>query len=145
MPSRKILVLKRILIFAISISALILLLFIARFADPRVEFKDNGLEYAVRDALDNKYMPIVKNDLLGITILDASNRGITRLDGIEYFQNLVSLDLEGNSIEDISPLKDLKNLIDLNLGNNSITDLKKINFSSINIGFYLASAKNRNA
>ena len=101
MPSRKILGFKRILIFAICISALILLLFVARLADPRVEFNDSGLEDAVRVALDNKYKPIIKDDLLSITILDASNRGITRLDGIEYFKNLVSLNLEGNSIEDI--------------------------------------------
>ena len=88
-----------IVIVLVLVSALILTLYIAYLADPRIEFKDSGLEGAVRDALDNKNKPIIKKDLLNITILDASNRGITRLDGIEYLHNLVSLNLEGIALK----------------------------------------------
>jgi len=131
MPLKKKIILKRILVFTVSIIALILILFFARFADQRVEFRDKGLESAIRNALDNKYSPISKNDLLSIAELDASGREIKSLDGIEDLHNLVSLNLEGNHIKDLSPLKNLKNLTELNLRSNSITNLYKINFKSI--------------
>ena len=123
--------LKIIILFFICVSALAAMLLIANIVDPRIEFKDRGLEIAVRNALDNKYRPITKNALLSITELDASNKEITALDGIEYLYNLVSLNLEGNGIEDLNPLYNLKNLQELNLRNNSITDLEKINFNAI--------------
>jgi Leucine-rich repeat (LRR) protein len=122
---------KKNVIFIVCILALIALFFIIRIADPRVEFKDEGLEKAVRAALGNQNRPIYKDDLLNITLLDASYKEINSLDGIEYLCNLTFLDLKGNNIKDVSPLKKLKKLKDLNLSNNEITDLGNINFNSI--------------
>lgn len=118
-------------IFIVCILALIALLFIIRIADPRVEFKDEGLEEAIRAALGNQNRPIYKDDLSSITLLDASNKNITGLDGIEHLHNLTFLNLENNNVEDLSPLENLKKLKDLNLSNNNITDLEEINFRSI--------------
>jgi uncharacterized repeat protein (TIGR02543 family) len=122
---------KKNVIFVLFILALIAVLFISRMVDPRVEFEDKGLEEAIRDALGNQNRPIFKDDLLNITLLDASGKEITCLDGIEYLHNLAFLNLEDNNIEDVSPLKNLKKLVDLNLSNNDIADLEKINFNSI--------------
>ncbi|MDD3818297.1 MAG: CotH kinase family protein [Actinomycetota bacterium] len=122
---------KKNMIFVLFVLALVAVLFISRMVDPRVEFKDKGLEEAIRDALGNQNRPICKDDLLNITILDASGKEITCLDGIEYLHNLTFLNLEDNNIEDVSPLKNLKKLVDLNLSNNGIADLEKINFNSI--------------
>jgi uncharacterized repeat protein (TIGR02543 family) len=131
MSSKKKSIIKKNIIFILSILVLISVLFIVRMVDPRVEFKDKGLEEAIRDALGNRNGLIFKDDLLNITLLDASNKEITSLDGIEYLRNLTFLNLGSNKIEDISPLKNLKNLKDLNLSNNGITDLEKVNFNSI--------------
>jgi uncharacterized repeat protein (TIGR02543 family) len=129
-PKQRI-ILKRIFTLTVCILALLAVLFMAHFSDPTVVFKDKNLENVVRDVLKNKDRPITKDDLLNITELDASNKGIRNLDGIEYFQNLVTLNLDGNKIEDVSPLKYLKNIRDLNLADNGITDLEKINFKSL--------------
>jgi Leucine-rich repeat (LRR) protein len=122
---------KKNVIFIVCILALIALLFIIQIADPRVEFKDEGLEEAIRAALGNQNRPIYKDDLSSITLLDASNKDISSLDGIEHLKNLTFLNLENNNVEDISPLENLKKIKDLNLSNNSITDLEEINFRSI--------------
>jgi len=122
---------KNNIIFVLLILALISVLFIVRIIDPRVEFKDRCLEEAIRDALGNQNRPIFKDDLLNITLLDASDKGIVSLDGIEHLHNLTFLNLGNNNIQDVSPLKNLNKLKDLNLSNNSITNLEKVHFDSI--------------
>lgn len=55
--------------------------------------------------------------------LDASQKTIRSLEGLQYATNLKSLDLSGNQIQDLSPLKDLTNLTYLDLSDNQITDI----------------------
>ena len=67
-----------------------------------VNFPDPNLEAAIREAINKPEGPITDEDLAGLTELDASNRGISDLTGIEHCINLQWLDLRGNQITDIS-------------------------------------------
>src|SRR5262249_51633843 len=57
---------------------------------------DGGLDAAIRDALQKPVGPLTQQDLLTLTSLNASNRSIFSLDGLEAARNLVSLDLQKN-------------------------------------------------
>jgi len=116
--------------------------------EPSISFSDPNLETAIREALNKPEGEITRADLLKLTELDASNRGITDLSGIENCLNLrvlrlgnnrisditplasltglKSLDLSMNLITNIGPLKNLANLEDLGLGSNRIRDLTPI-------------------
>jgi internalin A len=71
-----------------------------------VTFPDANLEAAIRQALNQPTGDIYSNELAFLTSLDASNRGIINLDGLEYCTRITELRLEDNQISDISPLVD---------------------------------------
>ena len=91
-----------------------------------VIFRNPQLESVIRDLLEKPAGNIYQRQLLTIVKLDASNRNITKLDGIELLPNLVQLNLRDNQIIDISPLSNLKYLDNLNLRNNTIIDLSPL-------------------
>ena len=66
---------------------------------------------------------IRKHHLLTIAKIDLSNRGIKGLEGVQYLQNLVSLNLRDNAITSIAPLEKLHKLRKLNLRGNGIGDI----------------------
>jgi len=88
-----------------------------------VHFPDPGLEAAIREAIGQPGGGIYDYSLKDLEILDASSRGITNLEGIEYCTGLVELDLRDNDIEDLSPLSTLTTLTELSLSGNRISDL----------------------
>ena len=105
-----------------------------------VAFADSSLERAVRTALgsrvggdstlslmDPAVPPLRPTDLATLTKLDASNRGIQSLAGLQYATNLDTLNLGGNKkISDWSPLASLTKLENLSLYDNSITALSPL-------------------
>ena len=91
-----------------------------------VYIPDPGLEAAIREAIDKLYGPIYVKDLEGLTTLDAPERGIANLTGVEYCTDLESLYLSSNKITDLSPLSYLVNLKKLYLSSNKITDLSPL-------------------
>jgi Leucine-rich repeat (LRR) protein len=92
-----------------------------------IKFVDPNLEQAVRDALEIPAgQPITKADMARLTDLDASNRGIQNLSGLEYAINLQGLDLSFNQISDISPLANLTNLQFLHLLSNQISNISPL-------------------
>jgi len=84
---------------------------------------DPGLEQAVRDELGIHARPLVPADLLLLTSLDASSRGVLVLTGLDGATNLVDLKLDHNEIVDISPLAPLTNLVRLNLDWNKVAHI----------------------
>ncbi len=55
--------------------------------------------------------------------LDLSFSSISKLDGINAFENLVVLDLSHNQISNISPIAELKWIHELNLSDNQISTI----------------------
>ena len=95
-------------------------------SNPEVVFTDVGLTQAVRAVLlpaDDITTTLYQADLLRLTVLKASDKGIKSLSGLEYATNLDTLVLDNNSITDVTPLARLTNLEYLNLNENSITDV----------------------
>ncbi len=91
-----------------------------------VNFPDPGLEAAIREAINKPTGDIYECDLEGLTALNANNRGISNLEGLQYCTRLVSLALGGNDIRDLSPLAGLVNLNSLYLGNSKINNIESL-------------------
>ena len=92
-----------------------------------VEIPDPNLEGAIREALElPDEIPLTQPEMLRLTGLDAKNRQIKNLTGLEYATNLTWLALPGNEIQNLSPLAELLNLETLYLWSNPISDLSLI-------------------
>jgi internalin A len=89
-------------------------------------FPDEDLEAAIREAIGQPDGPICISCLAELDLLDASQRNIADIDGLEYCISLTELNLEMNRIGDLSPLADLVNLRYLQLGENQISDLSSL-------------------
>ena len=89
-------------------------------------FGDPNLESAVRDALSKTTGNLLSTEVESLTFLNASNRNIVVLTGIESLSNLVSLTLSDNQIIDISPLESLTALRSLTLANNQIREISPL-------------------
>ncbi len=85
-----------------------------------VDIPDLNLRAAVRDALNGA--PITQANMRRLTQLDAFDRGIVDLTGLEYAINLKALPLWGNPLADLTPIASLKNLTYLDISACSITD-----------------------
>ncbi|MFY9114682.1 MAG: leucine-rich repeat domain-containing protein, partial [Dethiobacteria bacterium] len=90
-----------------------------------VNIPDSGLEAAVRDALECPDGDITKEMMAGLISLNADNRGIVDLSGIEYATGLKDLCLCNNQISDLSDLN-LPVLRWLDLSNNQINNLASL-------------------
>ena len=88
-----------------------------------VSFDDPGLEAAVRDAVDKPAGPLYDCDVEPLTFLNARNRGISDLTGIDQLIGLQTLNLYKNDIVDITPLAGLTGLQSLHLSANAIVDI----------------------
>lgn len=96
-------------------------------AQEEVDIPDINLKSAINKQLGRaEDSAITKVDLLGLTSLEASNKNIKELTGLEFAINLEYLNLSGNQISDLTPLKDLINLTSLSLAWNQIVDLSPI-------------------
>jgi titin len=91
-----------------------------------VTFPDPNLEAAIREAIGKPTGDIYRSDLLGLTLLNASSRGITDLTGLEYCTSLTHLNLFNNQISDLSPLSGLTSLRIVYLGYNQISDISPV-------------------
>jgi len=98
----------------------ILCLVSATFAEEQVYFADANLKAAVEAAL-GKANP-TPTDMLTLTELNARDRGIVSLTGLEHATELYTLWLDSNQISDLSPLAGLPNLSLLDLARNDIRD-----------------------
>jgi len=121
---------------------------------------DQNLDLCVRGYIGNPPGDIFPKDVVNITYLDCSNKGISNVSGLEYFTNLQQLHLQdnqiidlsplsklsknlqnivlnGNSIDNISPLSHLTNLLHLELSGNSIVDISPLSNLTNLINLYL--------
>jgi hypothetical protein len=87
---------------------------------PPINIPDENLEQAIRTTLGKPSGDLYSYDLGQIISLDASNKGISDVSGLEYCTYLASLNLSDNTIDDISVLKNLTNLVSLDVTNNML-------------------------
>jgi len=85
---------------------------------------DNGLNAAIRAALQKPIGSVTADDMLTLTNLNASRREIRSIVGLEAAQNLRSLDLQINQLETFTLPEGLTNLASLNLNSNPLATTK---------------------
>ena len=89
---------------------------------------DANLRAAVREKLGlSNDVPLTKDNIKQLTHLEAQNREIRSIQGLEFAENLeVGLNLGGNLIQDITPLQNLTKLRGLVLLGNQVSDLSPL-------------------
>jgi len=99
-----------------------------KWTNPLIEpifFEDPGLENVVRQAQGFTGEPtgcIFPAQVTGITEINAENKGIISLEGLQHLINLQRLNIKQNHIEDLSPIEDLHQIRLLNCSMNPISD-----------------------
>src|SRR5262245_34797516 len=84
---------------------------------------DKNLDAAIKAALPHHKGDLTDQALGNVFVLDASNKGITDLTGLDKCPSLAELRLTKNQVADLKPLAGLKNLQSLTLTGNKIADL----------------------
>ena len=116
----------KLLALALAVTFLVGALPMAALAatDITAQITDANLLQAVRDRLGKTAGdPVTDVDMASIIDLNAYNRGITSLAGLQYATSLQELFANDNSISNLSPLSGLTSLKRLYLWNNDITDI----------------------
>ena len=73
------------------------------YVTPVVNIPDANLRSVIRDALGkSRFAPITVTDMASLTTLDASNRNIRELEGLESATNLTELNLTDNPLSSLS-------------------------------------------
>lgn len=107
-----------------------------------VVFHDTNLAAAINTTLNKPIdHQLTVAEAAVLKELNAWDKGITDLTGIEYCVNLEHLYLPGNKVQDISPLLSLPKLSGLELKGNGITDISA--FSSLTNLTYLSLEYNK--
>ncbi|EOW8178738.1 InlH/InlC2 family class 1 internalin [Listeria monocytogenes] len=93
-----------------------------------VIFPDPALANAIKTATgkSNVTDTVTQADLDGIATLSAFNTGVTTIEGIQYLNNLISLELKDNQITNLTPLKNLTKITELELSGNPLKNVSAI-------------------
>ena len=92
-----------------------------------VEIPDPNLKQAIRESLQlPNGIPLTQPEMLRLKNLNAKDRAIINLTGLEHATSLEVLDLRNNLVEDLALLANLTHLIRLPLDNNQITDISSL-------------------
>ena len=102
-----------------------------------VSIPDPNLAAAIRDALKLSSETITQLDMWMLTKLDADNKGIKDLMGLEHAHNLIFLNLDRNTISDVSALAELTQLRDLFASDNQISDITPLSALTLLERLYL--------
>lgn len=87
----------------------------------RVDLLDQNLRAAINDALGRDQISnLTRGDLVQLTTLDISNRGIRNLGGLQYATRLTSLNAQNNQIGSTAPLDGLTQLTTIQLQGNPV-------------------------
>ena len=98
-----------------------------RLPGASVHIPDTNLRAAIAEELGKSpNAPITVEEMKRLTELDAPNKGIQDLTGLQFATNVTFLRLEGNEISDLSPIAGLINVRDLRLNNNLISDISPV-------------------
>ena len=108
-------------------SFIILIYWCSTVSAQLVDIPDPNLKQAIREALElPDEIPLTQQKMLQLTGLDAKNRQINNLTGLEYATNLQRIAVHRNNISNLKPLADLTQLESLSLWENPISNLSPI-------------------
>ncbi len=135
---------QHIFIYTFIFSVILLFVFPLLAKAQTVDIPDANLLEAINEALGKApNARITVDEMARLTRLEANNRGISNLTGLETAINLEDLRLEHNLISDISPLAELVRLHRIELEDNTISDISPlkglINLESLHISHNLIS------
>ncbi|EHC5295594.1 InlH/InlC2 family class 1 internalin [Listeria monocytogenes] len=93
-----------------------------------VIFPDPALANAIKIAAgkSNVTDTVTQADLDGITTLSAFGTGVTTIEGVQYLNNLIGLELKDNQITNLTPLKNLTKITELELSGNPLKNVSAI-------------------
>ena len=92
-----------------------------------IEIPDPNLESTIRQALNlSDNTPITQQEMLRLVRLEAKEKQIENLTGLEHATNLTDLRLARNEISDLTPLAQLNHLRLLSIWGNPISDLSPL-------------------
>ena len=92
-----------------------------------VHISDPILRTLIAEELDKSpNAPITAEEMQGLNRIDAFDKGIRDLTGIQYATNLNRLVIENAQVSDISPIAGLINLRELSFENNPVSDLSPV-------------------
>jgi Leucine-rich repeat (LRR) protein len=97
-----------------------------------IAFPDANLEAAIREIINLPTGDITENHVNNIDILHLEDKGISDLEGIQYFTSLEWLHLDKNNISDVYPLVNM-NLPHILLNSNNLSDLTSIGMMNDNL------------
>ena len=96
-------------------------------ASEPVSIPDANLEAAIRKSRDiAPDTPITQSDMLRLRTINAREKQIADLTGLQYATNLTEAILSRNQISDVSPLANLVKLTTLSLHSNQISDVSPL-------------------
>ena len=103
-----------------------------------VHIPDTNLRAAIAEALGKSpNAPITVEEMERSGRLDARNRSIQDLTGLQFAKNLSELIVRGNQISDLSPIAGLIKLRKLSLGENPVSDISPVtNLTSLTILYF---------
>lgn len=108
--------------------------------DEVIDFPDANFEQAVRELISKPEGEILKEDLVGITNIDISNKNISNFEGVQYFTELKSLSMGDWILADISMISELSKLTNLSLFSSQEIDISILsrltNLTSLTLRFY---------
>lgn len=104
-----------------------------------VVFEDENLKRAIHLILLKPLNePLTINEAKSITKLDLDSKGITSIQGLENFTNLIELKMHSNKIADLTPISGLKNLKYIGLNGNKVIDISPLSnltaLENLNLG-----------
>jgi hypothetical protein len=91
-----------------------------------VAFADSTLEAVIRVIVQKPEGDLLPSDLAEVPEIQANDRGIRSLDGLQYCVLLARLGIRGNAVTDLGPLADLTHLTDLDASGNDLSDLQPL-------------------
>lgn len=102
-----------------------------------VTFKDKNLEKAVRDYIGKKEGIIYYKDITNLQNFSANGYSIKNIDGIQYINNLVAVELMDNAINEISHVEKLTKLQSFMIDNNDLSTTDLSGLQNLKKLFYL--------
>ncbi len=125
---------KHIFVYTLTLCVMLFFLFPLITRAQTVDIPDANLREAINEALDKAPDARVTVDEMERLIrLEANNRRISDLTGLETATNLEDLRLNHNSISDLSPLAELIRLHRIQLEDNTVSDISPLK-GLINLG-----------